>query len=480
MLVSRSGLVRRERWTGWRHAGRLGVVSLVAIGGLSLASCVADPPPVIGAAVTGNGQATVSWSPPPGDNAKALVAYVVIPRVNGVALPPVRFNSTATSQVVSGLINGTTYTFQVLGINSAGNETAWSAASNAVTPAGRAIAAGYFHTCAVVPGGTVKCWGANDEGQLGDGTTTTPTPPAPVTVSGITDATTVASGRTHTCAVRSGGTVRCWGHNGDGQLGDGTTTTPTPPALVTVSGLTDATTIASAPNGSTTCARRTGGTVRCWGYGYGGTPVAVTGITDATTVAVGSSHACAVLAGGSVKCWGANVFGQLGDGTNNPAPTPVTVSGLTDATTVAANDFNTCARRTNGGVRCWGNNNNGQLGNNDIPNPSSTPVIVSGLTDATTVATGYGHSCARRTGGGVRCWGDNGWGQLGDPTAANPSPTPVDVSGLTDATTVATGLWHSCAVLASGTVKCWGYNGDGQLGDGGYTPSPTPVTVTGL
>lgn len=344
------------------------------------------------------------------------------------------------------------------------------------------VTAGDFHTCALRVGGTVSCWGMGSDGELGDGTSGD-NALLPVTVEGIDDAVAVDAGRHHTCALREGGTVSCWGHNVNGELGDGSSelisTTP-----VQVVGISDAEEVAA--GGFQTCALREGGTVSCWGQNDSGqlgdgttadspAPVTVAGLTDITAIATQGSHSCALHVGGTVSCWGSNTFGELGDGTTVDSSTPMTVSGVSDATAISVGAFHTCALRTGGSVSCWGWNSRGQLGNGTTDD-SATPVSVSGITDATAIATFGHHSCVLVDHGSISCWGFNDDGELGNGTTGD-ATAPVPVSGIADATTVATGLSQSCAVRTGGNVSCWGRNSFGQLGIGTTDVSTVPVTV---
>ena len=188
--------------------------------------------------------------------------------------------------------------------------------------------------------------------------------------------------------------------------------------------------------------------------------------------------------GGGVKCWGDNSNGQLGDGTTTGHLTAMDVSGLPSARVVSAGYEHTCAVTSAGGAKCWGLNFAGQLGDGTTTN-RLTPVDISRLTSGvTTIAGAFTHTCALTNAGGVKCWGANGAGSLGDGTTTN-RLTPVDVSGLTAGVgAIGVGDGHTCALTNIlgfvGGVKCWGFNISGQLGDGTTTNRLTPVDVTGL
>jgi alpha-tubulin suppressor-like RCC1 family protein len=346
-----------------------------------------------------------------------------------------------------------------------------------------AIAAGYFHTCAVTRAGGVKCWGLNGSGQLGDGTTVYQRDAA-VDVSGLVGGVAaLAAGDGHTCALTSFGGVQCWGNNTQGQLGDGTTTRRSVPAGV--SGLASGV-VAIAAGYYHTCALTRAGGVKCWGWNGSGqlgdgtytdrlVPVDVSGLASGVAaIAAGGSHTCALTSAGGVKCWGARLLYE----TDTDDLIPVGVVGLASGVAgIAAGDNHTCAVTRAGGVKCWGDNTNGQLGDG-TRTERPAPVDVSGLASGVAaLAAGGRHTCAFTSAGGVKCWGRNRLGQLGDGTTTE-RHAPVEVSGLTNGVAALTaGFYHTCALTSAGAVKCWGDNGSGQLGDGTSSDRHTPVEV---
>jgi alpha-tubulin suppressor-like RCC1 family protein len=195
-------------------------------------------------------------------------------------------------------------------------------------------------------------------------------------------------------------------------------------------------------------------------------------------IAAGKFHTCAVRLEGGVNCWGLNDNGQLGDTTTTEQHVPVRVKGLTSrVVAIAAGDAHTCVVTDEGGVRCWGDNTSGQLGDGTTT-ARHAPVRVNGLTSGiAAVAAGSFHSCALNTAGGVKCWGDNSFGQIGDGTTTR-RHAPVAVLGLTSGVDALDGgNLHSCAAIAPAVLKCWGINTFGQLGDGTLVGRHAPVRV---
>jgi len=381
-----------------------------------------------------------------------------------------------------------------------------------------AIAAGDVHTCVLLSDGKAQCWGFNFFGQLGNGTNIDSLTPVTVLRSPggppLTGIVGLAAGEHHTCALLSSGRSMCWGYNGNGQLGDGTTTdSPTPvtvrspqggPALQGIRAI-------AIDDGLSSCAVLTSGQARCWGnnaFGQLGdgtltdSPLPVTvmsapggrALSNITQIAPGQSHTCARLGNGQARCWGNNAFGELGDGTTTDSPTPVTVlsapggPALTDVTSVGAGFIHSCALLGSGQARCWGFNDFGSLGDGTTTT-SPSPVAVIGaqggppLTGITSLATGAYHACAKLGTGQTRCWGDNIFGALGDGTRAGPTPVPttvlssVDGSAFTGVSSLSAGSIHTCARMTNGRARCWGGNAVGQLGDGTMEDRLVPVPV---
>lgn len=354
-----------------------------------------------------------------------------------------------------------------------------------------ASAASGSHSCQVRGDGTIRCWGQNDFGQLGNGSSGQGQFSAgPVAVPGISDALAVAAGRRHTCALRASGTVFCWGDNGFGQLGNASGGTGVLSSVpVQAVGLTDA--VAIAAGFSHSCALRMNGRLSCWGSNSVGqvgagsgqatftTPVAVSSLTDAVAVTAGQSHSCAVRANGRASCWGSNASGQLGHAqATSPRTIPESVDTLTDAVGISAGELHTCAVRANGRVSCWGSNGSGQLGS--AGGTALSPREVPGLADVVVVSGGRLHSCARVADGTARCWGDNSDRQLGQIGSTNePSPATV-IQGLSpdgpaplrNVEAIAAGRQHTCAALVNDSIVCWGNNNVGQLGNGAAPDEP--------
>ena len=355
------------------------------------------------------------------------------------------------------------------------------------------ISAGAAHSCVLLADGTVKCWGKNDSGQVGTGDTTTPQS-TPVTVSGITNAEAVVVGANFSCALLADGTVKCWGDNTNGQVGTGNTTTPqlTP---VAVAGVTARK--ITAGNSHVCFLPSSAGGMKCWGLNASGqlgnnstsqslTPVSVVNVSIGTSseIDAGANHTCA-LTSNKIQCWGLNTYGQVGNGnTTTPVLYPtngVYITGITTATKIAAGDNHTCARLSDNTVKCWGLNTSGQIGTGNTTSPQLTPVVASGVSTATEVSVGDNHSCASLSNNTVKCWGLNTSGQIGTGNTTSPKSTPTAVSGVTTASSTGGGATHSCAILYDSSIKCWGLNTSGQVGDGTVaSPKSTAVSVISM
>jgi alpha-tubulin suppressor-like RCC1 family protein len=372
------------------------------------------------------------------------------------------------------------------------------------------VAAAGYHTCALRIDGSVRCWGWNEDGQIGDRTVVSRTHPVAVRDLG-TPAVRVSGGERHTCAVLVDGRVKCWGNNALGQLGDATAMSLLSPTRFVLKSsdtddlLRDVTHLAAF--WYHTCAVTRGGNVYCWGANpvsqigdgttrnavfafevphFGPRPMMPPWGPPAVQVLAGTGHSCASMLGGPMSCWGWNEDGQLGDGTLVGRTTPTPVVGLPPVAEISAGYHHTCARAAvDGSVFCWGANSNGQLGDGSMTMRRPTPMPVPGLSGVADLAAGGFHTCTRTTDGRVWCWGANGTGQVGDGTTTSVRWTPVRVmeppGGFpARVVSVSAGLHHTCALLADQSVYCWGWNNRGQLGDGTTVNRNVPTRVIGL
>lgn len=390
-----------------------------------------------------------------------------------------------------------------------------------------AVTAGGFHTCALTNTGNVLCWGSNGVGQLGDGRRCHPNCPTPTLVRGLeARAVATSAGNGHQCAVLEGGGLQCWGGNYSGELGRETAeqcigiSCGTTPARVI--NLSEDVAIVSAGS-QHTCALTSAGTVKCWGRNDRGqlgngavadswqrnpVPTVVTGLGGkVSAISVGGDHTCALVetAEGSstygAQCWGDNQYGQLGNGPHADAKmpfsaTPVDVleedgQRLVGIASVESGYIHTCAVTEAGAVKCWGSNQEGQLGVGTlcIGNFCPNALPVAGLdTGVAAVSSGLFHSCALTTQGEVQCWGRNAEGQLGNTAVGSEDQrSPIQVTGLDlGVVEISAGQHHTCTISEAHELKCWGWNNDGQVGDGTFSTGPehllrpSPTTVLGL
>jgi len=346
------------------------------------------------------------------------------------------------------------------------------------------LATARYTSYAVLTDGTVRVWGQSTVGSLGDGQWNSPNVSVATTatvLSGVKQLFGSPFGGASYCYVNNTTDVLCWGYNEYGQLGDGTTNARYTPVTVSSNA-----TAASIGNGST-CLLENDRSVRCAGLNSSGQLGRGT-TTNATTfadisvsnqafveVAAGASTVCARRDDNLLYCWGSNAYGQIGNGTSGTnvlTPVSLDLSGVVE---LAAGESHFCGRKADGTVWCWGRNFSGQLGDGTTTN-RTTAVKVTGISTAVEIAASYGTTCARLADETVKCWGMDSYGQTGSGTGID-QLTPVTVRGLTGALSIEMGWLHACARTNSGDIKCWGYGSQGQLGDGLTQSAPTPTTV---
>lgn len=368
------------------------------------------------------------------------------------------------------------------------------------------ITSGAAHTCALLEDGGVKCWGANNYGQLGYGDTS-PRARPPDTVIDIgrrRKAIQISAGDFHTCALLDNGRVKCWGRGDDGRLGRGDTTTlNAPPKYPLRFGRLWKRAVQVVSGGSHSCALLSDDTVSCWGLGTAGQlgygdnqthtsppaeSISVFGNSQATVqIATGGTHTCALSGAGGVKCWGGNSDGQLGYGdTANRSAHPKDIVNLgraQRAIQIATGSTHTCALINRDELKCWGANTGGQLGYDprDISRLTAPP-LSSIYQDAnqgiSNIAAGSQHVCVLIDGGQIKCWGGGNSGQLGYGEREDIHSIPADTVGnLTEASQIALGGEHTCVLFEINSIRCWGGGNRGQLGYGGTNALLTPNTA---
>lgn len=348
------------------------------------------------------------------------------------------------------------------------------------------LAAGPYHTCAI-QGGTLSCWGRNGAHQLGSADITDS--PSPRAIAGA-DWAEVAAGEQHTCGRRTGGSAWCWGDDSYGQagVGPGPAVVPAPAFVSTAGPVAQLST-----NYDFTCAIDLDGSLWCWGQNDEGqlaqddpfpapgvnrsAPAQVETARDWTLIDAGQGHACGLRGSGALFCWGRNSGGELGLGPGAPGQirTPQPVGLAADWLEVRSGQGHTCGRRAGGSLWCWGQNESGQLGTGDGM-ATLAPTRVGAGSDWTAVTVDTFHSCGLRGGGSLWCWGRNLEGQLGTGDHAD-HPVPVQVGADQDWAQVSAGRFHTCARKSDGSLWCWGQDTYGQLGTGDLKDHAVPARI---
>ncbi|WP_148572697.1 cutinase family protein [Nocardioides caldifontis] len=337
----------------------------------------------------------------------------------------------------------------------------------------RTVSAGASASCEIRPAGTAWCWGDNDYGQLGDGTTKDRL--SPVRVGSWSDWTHISTSGTTTCGVRAGGAAYCWGLGKWGQLGSGARTNSSVPVKVVGGGK-----YRTVESGYfTTCGIRLNGALWCWGNNERGQlgndavknrqrPVRVAdGGATWQSVSVGAWHVCAVRSDGSAWCWGQSWQGELGVAGNVRKNVPFRIGAATDWRAVEASWQHTCGLRADGSAWCWGRNDRGQLGDGTTRDRTA-PTRVQGAAVFRRISLGDTQTCAIDDAQALWCWGFNRYGQLANGSTAS-TKVPVAAADTYRWTEVDAGWLHGCGVTTTGTRGCWGSNDQGQIGDGSVT-----------
>ena len=353
------------------------------------------------------------------------------------------------------------------------------------------IKIGSGNTCIVLEEGELKCWGNNATGQLGNGGTANLL--IPTTIDTDVPIQSIAFGIDHACAIASDGAPTCWGQNGFGKLGDGSLNDSLTPVRATLPTGRKATRLSL--GGHHSCALLDDGSLACWGqntYGQLGdgttngstTPLAIDlgdGMS-AKAITAGLEHTCAILNDDSLVCWGLNGEGQLGDKTliNRNSPTPVDLPEGRSAKEIHTRNHHTCAILDDDSLYCWGRNDSGQLGNGNTTDTPIPTLVDFGEAKVQKIAIGGDFSCAQVGNYSLRCWGQNSFGQLGNGTTTDTSsPTSVSFPPGRKILSLQAGQYHTCTLTEDDDLLCWGWNPWGQLGleDTTILTSTVPAAV---
>lgn len=377
-----------------------------------------------------------------------------------------------------------------LGLADPFSVTTWMPISISDTDAYSLIETALSHTCGVTAAGALKCWGSNTKGQIGNSKVAQHK--LPVVVRATNDILDLAyslyyPAYSHTCGINTLGELYCFGRNGFGELGDGTTTFRTQPLEIDVGVSYSKISVARDDNQAEhTCGITTSGVLKCWGWNSFGqlglghvtsksVPFVVDGGTTYSHISTGGLHSCGITSAGILKCWGYSSYGQVGDTTFSQRNSPVVIDSGTTYTGLSVSANHSCGITSGGVLKCWGSNQYGQIGDGTAVNRSS-PVVVDSGVNYLSVSTGRNHTCAIRSGAILKCWGYNFYGQIGiGSTVQQNLPVVVD-SGVSYSSVYASTI-HTCGITSAGSVKCWGANGFGNLGDGTTTNHSSPAVV---
>lgn len=345
------------------------------------------------------------------------------------------------------------------------------------------VSAGSTFTCALSEMGRISCFGTNSSGQLGDGTTTARTTPTPI-AGDMSDWASIAAGATHTCATKTDGSLYCWGSNNRGQIGDGTTNNVSSPLLVTGGPW-----LSVSAGSEFTCGVQMDHSLWCWGLntsrqlGDGTTTQRTIPTREATmasdwaSVAAGNAFACGTKMDGTRHCWGTNGVGQTADGTTTSVVTPKACDMDTDwGTLIDLGDASGCAQKKSGALFCWGDGSSGQTGLPGDESPKLAPAQVGQDTDWIAVSSGFRFTCGIRQSKELYCWGSNARAATGLGFVSD-RVNPTSVSAETDWERVDVQLDNGCGIRAGGNLYCWGRNAFGHLGDGTNVTRVAPVQI---